>query len=353
MIVRRVDRHDAMIGIERTGESSRGRRVAGWALRVVGPAILLLLCWRVVDLDELGELLGDIRFPWALAALAVVEAIIVLRTVRWVELHHAFGLTERSFTHQLRASYATGFASLVLPQVLSPFSRLGLLLQDGERARPAATGAAVEKLLELAAYLAFGLYGALYLASEVGGAGWWAVGALALLCTAAAGYLARARLRSFAEFAVARLPGGEGGALLPELAALTRRRVAVLAGWSLAIALLQALLIYLLSRSLGVDLSFPFMAAAWGLIALSMLLPLSINGLGTREAVLVAAFHAAGQPSDAAVALGLLVVAVVFAGSAPGALEWLWRFAAGGRSVVRPANAPLAAAVEPAAGRAP
>ena len=71
------------------------------------------------------------------------------------------------------------------------------------------------------------------------------------------------------------------------------------------------------------------MVATWGIVALSALLPLSVSGIGTREAVLVVVFEATGYSADAAVALGLLVLAVVIVGSSPGALEWLRRLFVG------------------------
>ena len=99
--------------------------------------------------------------------------------------------------------------------------------------------------------------------------------------------------------------------------------------WSLAISMTQATMVFFITRSVGVGLSYPFMVAVWGIIALSLLLPLSVNGVGTREAVLVTAFNAVDESTDAAVAIGLLTLAVVAVGSSPGLIEWLRRFATG------------------------
>ena len=88
-------------------------------------------------------------------------------------------------------------------------------------------------------------------------------------------------------------------------------------------------MVFVSTRSVGVGLSYPFMVAVWGIIALSLLLPLSVNGVGTREAVLVTAFNAVDESTDAAVAIGLLTLAVVAVGSSPGLIEWLRRFVTG------------------------
>ena len=95
--------------------------------------------------------------------------------------------------------------------------------------------------------------------------------------------------------------------------------------WSLAISLTQATMLFFITRSVGVDLSYLFMVAVWGIIALSLLLPLSVNGVGTREAVLVTAFSAVDRSTDAAVAIGLLTLVIVGIGSSPGLIEWVRR----------------------------
>lgn len=322
--------------MNRIAPGPRTRRLGQWALRATGPVLLVILLWRVVDYEELGDIVGGMTLPWALAALGAVQLIILLRTFRWIEIHKAFGMPRAPFGYQLRLSYATSIATLVLPQVVSPFSRLVLLLQDKYEAKRAAAGSALEKLLELLAYVGFGVYGAIALATIFAGLVWWAVGlALAALVGGAGIYLGRGRLARIAAALIERAPGSGEGAdgdrseMAHEIVSLNPRVLGGLLGWSLAIALVQATMLFFLTRSLGIDLSYPFIVAVWGIIALSMLLPISVNGIGTREAILVVAFDAADKSTDAAVALGLLVLAVVAVGSTPGAIEWLRRAVTG------------------------
>lgn len=312
------------------------KRLGQWALRAIGPVLLLVLLLRVVDYAELRDVVGGIRLPWALAALAVVQLNILLRTFRWIEIHGAVGLPRAPLTYQLRLSYATSLATFVLPQILNPFSRLILLLQDGFRVRRAAAGAVIEKAFELATFVVFGLYGSIFLASTFGSLVWWAVGVAFVAVAFGVGvYLGRSRLGRLATTLLAKIPGiGDSAAgseedVVRDVMALGGPVLARLFVWSLVIALTQTATLYLLSRSLGVGLSYPFIVAVWGIVALSMLLPISINGIGTREAIFVVAFRAADKSTDAAVALGLLVVAAVAVGSSPGAVEWLRRFLTG------------------------
>ena len=324
------------------------RLLGRWGLRAIGPLILAVLLVRVVDYGELSDALTGMDLGWGLAALGTMELIILLRTYRWIDIHHAFGLPRASFGYQLRLSYATMLATVALPQILSPFSRLLLLLQDGYRGDRAAAGSAVEKVLELAAYVAFGVLGSIFLAGTFGGIVWWAIGISAASVAAfVVLYAARHRLLELAKAAIERLPfsadtgEAERHGVAEQIVSLNRAVIARLSVWSVLIALTQATMLYFLIRSLGVDLSFFYVVAVWGIIAFSMLLPISVNGLGTREAILVVAFNHADKSHDAAVAAGLLVVVFGAVGALPGLYEWVRRAIAGsGRAPEAPQQSP-------------
>lgn len=324
-------------------QSPAARRAGSWALRAVGPLVLAFLLIRVVDYGELQDLLGDLRYGWIVAAVGLVQVIIVLRTLRWMELHESFGLRKAPFGYQLRLTYATTLASLVLPQIINPLSRLVLLLQDGYRTGRSVAASVLEKLLDFASYLAFGVVGSIALASTFGSLVWWAVGlAIAVLFGLAVLYGARHHLGELSKAVIRRLPGAAGQQAgrvdaAQEILSLDHALAVRLFLWSLAISMTQATIVFFITRSVGIELSYPFMVAVWGIIALSLLLPLSVNGVGTREAVLVTAFSAVDESRDAAVAIGLLTLAVVAVGSSPGLIEWLRRFLVGsGRSPHQP-----------------
>ena len=351
------------------------RRIVAWALRAVGPIILVFLLVRVVDYGELRELLRELRYGWLVAAVGAVQLIVLFRTLRWMELHAAFGLEAAPFSYQLRLTYATSLATLVLPQIVNPLSRLVLLLQDGYRTGRSLAASISEKLLDLASYVVFGVIGSIALASTFGGLVWWAAGLAAVSVAGVwVAYRARARLGEGAARLIDWLPGlGSGDPDAPgaapgaapdaapgaapdaapdaapgaasdaaqDILSLDRTVTLRVLLWSLAISLTQATMLFFITRSVGIDLSYPFMVAVWGIIALSMLLPLSVNGVGTREAILVTAFSAVDRSTDAAVAIGLLTLVIVGIGSSPGLFEWVRRTLLGsGRRLEKPAAVP-------------
>ena len=147
-------------------------------------------------------------------------------------------------------------------------------------------------------------------------------------------YAARARLGEYAARLIGLVPGvgrrdagssDTASKMTGDILALDRTVATRALLWSLAISLAQATMLFFVTRSVGIDLSYPFMVAVSGIIGLSLLLPLSVNGVGTREAILVTAFSAVDRSTDAAIAIGLLMLVVAAIGSSPGLIEWVRR----------------------------
>lgn len=80
---------------------------------------------------------------------------------------------------------------------------------------------------------------------------------------------------------------------------------------------------YLLARALGIKVGFIQVSYAVALGSLVTLIPISISGLGTREAAIVAYLGTAGVPAEMALAFSLLVFVTFYvAGGVMGAIAW-------------------------------
>jgi hypothetical protein len=93
----------------------------------------------------------------------------------------------------------------------------------------------------------------------------------------------------------------------------------VLAG-SVVVQILRVLQAWCLGRALGIDASMVIYFAFVPLILLVMLLPVSINGIGTSQAAFVWFFGRAGVPGADAFALSVLFLALGVIGNLPGGL---------------------------------
>jgi uncharacterized protein (TIRG00374 family) len=92
---------------------------------------------------------------------------------------------------------------------------------------------------------------------------------------------------------------------------------------SLGVQGLRTLQAWMLGRSLGIDAALPIYVAFIPLIVLIVLLPVSINGLGTSQAAFVWCFDKVGVPPAASLALSVLFLALGIFGNLPGGLFYL------------------------------
>ncbi len=299
------------------------------ALRIAGPLLFVALLVWFVDPRDVARTLGNADPLWLGLCVLAFHVVTLLRVARWVVVHAVFGLRPAPWLYHVRLSYATALAALIVPQFISPFARFAMLVQDGQPRLRSAGASLAEKFGELFAYAAAGLIGGCYFVAVLGGP-WWAIAAIGAAAAVAACawplYGALQPLLSWTMNRVRQTLGEETVDELNVIVARNRRREFVLAAvLSLAIAMSQAAAAYFAVRAVGIDLPFTFVAAAWGLVALTMLLPLSVNGIGTREGVYVALFATRDIPAEAAFSAAVVVVAAALVAAAPGALEWVYR----------------------------
>jgi glycosyltransferase 2 family protein len=80
--------------------------------------------------------------------------------------------------------------------------------------------------------------------------------------------------------------------------------------------------VFLNTRALQLDFPFSSIAVFVPLISLASMIPVSVNGLGVREALYIFFFGRLGAPTEVSVSLALLYLAVTFMASLPGGLVY-------------------------------
>ncbi|MBE3071944.1 MAG: flippase-like domain-containing protein, partial [Acidobacteria bacterium] len=104
---------------------------------------------------------------------------------------------------------------------------------------------------------------------------------------------------------------------IQQYSAAHRELLNVLAG-SLGVQVLRVVQAYFLGQALGIHAPLTAYFAFVPLILLVMLLPITVNGIGTSQAAFVWFFAGAGVPSAPAFALSVLFVALGVVGNLPG-----------------------------------
>ena len=81
--------------------------------------------------------------------------------------------------------------------------------------------------------------------------------------------------------------------------------------------------VFLNARALALDLPLAAVAVFVPLVSLAGMVPVSVNGLGVREALYILLFGRLGVPAETAVSLALLYLAVTLLASLPGGVAYL------------------------------
>jgi uncharacterized membrane protein YbhN (UPF0104 family) len=319
--------------------SRRRRRllVAGKALAGIG--LLAVLAWRV-DLTQVGARLAAVA-PWPLAATLGVFAVgVALQAWRWWILLR-FWRIETGLGNLVRLLLGAGALNLVLPGNLGGdvYRVVGV---RGEAAGwlPSAGLVVLERYCGLVATLGMALPALIAggfarrqpgLALAVAGLSALLLAPLPLVANRRAAAAAGAGLRR-AGLERAAAAAEAGAAAVRAFIAAPRAVIGVLA-LSAAMKACVAAILVLLGAGLGLELSWIDVLVFLPLHTVVSALPFTLNGLGVREANLVAFFTRLGLTSEQAASLALLHLLFLVATALPGAVLLVgWRSRAAGAS---------------------
>ncbi|HVP31940.1 MAG TPA: lysylphosphatidylglycerol synthase transmembrane domain-containing protein [Myxococcota bacterium] len=294
------------------GSARRWLGVVGRAGVAIG--ILALLLSRLPT-GALGAAVARVSPALWLASVAGFLAGHAVTAAKWGLLVWAAGATPTP--REVARAHAAGlFANLCLPSLVGgDVVRLGLLVRGGHRTGPVALATLADRVIDTAALVALAALGAALLPTALDPAARAALlGGAALLAGATFGGLAALWLVPPARWP--RPLDRAAHRAREALAELFDRPGVALVAFALSVAV-QAGFVAInvaLGRATGIEIA----TAAWLLVSplakLTALLPVSLGGIGVREAtyvVLLAPFGVAAAP---AVAQSLLWQAVLIAG---------------------------------------
>ena len=294
------------------------------ALSLLALVILLNL---VGGADEVLREMQDAR--WLLLGLACVLFVagIVIRAYRWRALLRGLDL-HPPFRHLLELYFVGSFFNTFLPSGFGGDAVRILELAQGEQEAAAVGTVLVDRMTGLLSSMALGL---LVLPFAVGLPGWlaWLYAGVSGGGLLAGFLLLEGRLL---RRLTARLPGALSlagqGKLAQIYAAVTGAGWGAIGG-ALALSTLfngvNIVIHWLCARAVGIDVGLAFYFVATPLLSLTLLLPISVGGLGARDGVAQVLFHAVGVSQSAALAMSLSVYLVTAASSAGGGLVYLVR----------------------------
>jgi uncharacterized membrane protein YbhN (UPF0104 family) len=306
---------------------------ASLALRLSGLLVFpALFVFKRDIISDAIDAIADANLALFILATAVLLVSSLIRTMRWRVLAEAAGVRYPRFVDYLSIYYAGLFLGVAVPAMAASFAPVVLMSEDGHSWRRSSISIVIDRMLETVVILIGSFLAAIYLFPQhhrlsvivlIVSGGTLAAVAIALWLSRAAPRLVRrfevgplARLSKLTDV----LASSDADALYHGIAS----RAGQLAFLSVAVLVLQVGSVVLLAESLELHASIALLTAAAAMVVLVVMLPVSILGIGSREATLVVLFTASGQPHEAAVALGVLMFISGLISRLPGALSW-WR----------------------------
>jgi coenzyme F420 hydrogenase subunit beta len=265
---------------------SRPARLSWW--RILGPLLLLLMLGRVGP-AKCWAALQAADPAWFLAASVLSVPALAFKVLRWQELVRAFG-----FRISFAASagmYASGsLAGAVTPGKLGDLAKVPLLAAHGV---PWSTGVAaslLDRVFDAALVFLFGLLGVLALPAFPG--------------------------RSVIAFAAVVAIGVTGAAVVVFRATCAHALRATRLRWwlDMGVTTLASLApyfasVYCCAQALELPLGWLDILAGASVAAVLALLPVTVAGIGTRDAAFIVVFGARGVSPEHALALSTLLLA--------------------------------------------
>ena len=303
-------------------------------LRLLGLALLAFLLWRV-DTRQLGNVLYQVAPTLLVVAVLLNVPQISLKVFRWRWLLRSqqiqYGLWPASLSY-----FGSIFVGLLTPGRLGEFVKALHVSQDcGMSTARAFSTVLADRLFDLYALLLVGGAALLTLTADpdVNGAlgliGFTVLLTLPLvmlLNARAFGWLQAFGLRFGSWGQKLFAPQGWLMQLRKGLRELTLPWLARAAGLTILAYGIFFSQCYLLAMALGLSVGYAQVSYAVALGSLVTLLPVSISGLGTREAAIIAYLGTAGVPVEAALGFSLLVFVTFYvAGGLMGAVAWVMK----------------------------
>ena len=302
------------------------------AHRFIGIAVLLCILSRI-DIARVAADLSRTRIPLFLLALCVLVPVIFLKAVRWNALLR-FQRISLGMGDAFLIYWAGVFLGSVTPGRLGDFAKIAYVARLGHSLGRSIFSAVFDRLSDLFFFVALAcLSGAWMARARVRGLAVLSGALVALL----AAVLLRARGKAFlsrVRAALSRPLPGAGAArgirmtgldFLREVGTMDAGIIVRVAALSLAGMTCILAHYWMLAESLGIRLSPAQLTAAVTLSSVASLIPVSILGVGTRDAVLILIFARFGYARESALAFSFLIVLAALAEGVAGFFCWMRR----------------------------
>jgi len=288
--------------------------------------LLLVVLGYQLDLRTLGSVIASARLGPLLLAVLLQLGLILVAVFRWKIILGYFTI-QIAYLQALRIVFMGNFFSLFLPSAIGGdvFRAYYVSRRSKKGLSHMLTTTLLDRSAGLCALLLIGLCSSLYSDIAVGGV---QLSRVFIAMTTVYFLINVAVFHDWSHRATSRLLTRFGFEALDEnlqliyagLRALIGAPVSVLVifGLSLVVQFTAVCVMWFAARSLDFDSRFSVFLIFIPLVNLSIMVPITINGLGLRESLYLLLFAELGTQDEISVALGLLQALIVMIVALPG-----------------------------------
>lgn len=283
-------------------------------LKLFGPLLFIFFFIRVVDPGKTAELLKKINPVFVFLSMILFPFLMYLRTLRWWLICRQINL-KTSLNRLFQINYISWFLGNLPLGGISAVSKVVYLKEEGSTADRAFISITLDKLFDIIGLLVFGFYALFYFPSSlIAEKIPWiflitvALFAILLLVFRKKIWMnGKQLLKKYLNKKLQRIGSNMENDLKLFWSRCGLGLFSTIIGLSICLGILRSLVLYILAHAIGISVSFAFMIACRGLIGLANIIPISISGLGIRDAMLLLTLPLAGYSKEAALALGFTV----------------------------------------------
>lgn len=307
-----------------------------WIGRLLFPIVLLSVLIFRLDKEEILRAILSADIALLLWAAFLFAIPIPLRAWRWQTIMKASKI--HCTWRDAFLFYLVGYAGqFFLPTGLGDTIRIFYLIEDGHSSGTSLATVIKDKLSDYFSYLAYGLLGFfIFPAFEITGNIKWVILVFMIFSAFIIVFLLRHRLqnllrRKFNNLVnkqITRLALKTSTEVWRDLRETSLSQAFIWGVVSLLIALIHNLSFYLISLSLGLQLSYLQVLGIAGILNMILSTPIitiSVGGFGIREGILLTIFSILGRSAELAISFSFLIFAISIFWHITALLAWMFR----------------------------
>jgi len=285
-------------------------------IRAIGPLLLIFFLIKIVDPWAVVDHLKGIRVGIFLMSILFFPIVISAQTFRWWLVCQNLSLGA-SFQSLFPICYISRFLSIIPVTGVFALAKIIYLREEGKPVGGTAVSIILDKILDILGLVFFGLFAFFYFPEKIfSDSSIWvlycgivlfiAVTIVTIIFGKNLWSALRSLLKQYMNQRIRKIGGNIEADLNRFWSGFNLKICSIFLALAIVIGLLRSLVLYVLAISVNIHVSFALIVGCRALVGIVSIIPISIGGLGTRDAVLLLTLPLAGISNDAALALGFV-----------------------------------------------